>query len=135
MKKLFSIIIVALAIGLMLQGCGSQNEVVNNPQPVESVKVTTPENKVTKEMAYEGVNNYCHSEYDWSVAEDNPSMMYVEMGEETEKEYQVVFHSYTGTVVYFNVDKLTGTTKMVEYVPTLDIENEAGEINLLEYIN
>lgn len=33
-------------------------------------------------MAYEGVSNYCHSAYDWSMAEANPSMMYVEMGEE-----------------------------------------------------
>ncbi len=27
---------------------------------------------ITKEMAYEGVSNYCHSAYDWTVAEDNP---------------------------------------------------------------
>ena len=46
-------------------------------------------------MAYEGVYNYCHSTFDWSIAEDNPSIMYVEMGEEVESEYQVVFHSYT----------------------------------------
>lgn len=37
--------------------------------------------RVTAEMAYEGVNKYCHSEYDWSVAEENPSMMSVTMGE------------------------------------------------------
>ena len=26
----------------------------------------------TKDIAFEGVNNYCHKEYDWSVAKDNP---------------------------------------------------------------
>ncbi len=26
---------------------------------------------ITKETAFEGVNNYCHREYDWSVAKDN----------------------------------------------------------------
>ena len=26
-------------------------------------------------MAYEGVSNYCHSKYDWSIAEDNPDIM------------------------------------------------------------
>ena len=41
-------------------------------------------------MAYEGVNNYCHSTYDWSIAKENPSMMYVQMGEETDSAYQVV---------------------------------------------
>ena len=89
---------------------------------------------ITKEMAYEGVSNYCHSAYDWTVAEDNPDIMTLEMGEETDSAYQVVFHSYTGALVYFNVDKTSGSTKMVEYVPTLDIKNDAGTINLFDYI-
>ena len=25
-------------------------------------------------MAYEGVNNYCHSAYDWSVTKENSSI-------------------------------------------------------------
>ncbi len=89
--------------------------------------------KITAEMAYEGVNNYCHREYDWSVAEDNPDLMYLQMGEETETEYQVAFHSYTGAFVYFYVDKTSGTTKMVEKVPYLDVEEDAGTINLFDY--
>ena len=89
---------------------------------------------ITKEMAYEGVSNYCHSAYDWTVAEDNPDIMTLEMGEETDSAYQVVFRSYTGALVYFNVDKTSGSTKMVEYVPTLDIKNDAGTINLFDYI-
>jgi len=89
---------------------------------------------ITAEMAYEGVNNYCHNEYDWSIAEDNPSIMYVEMGEETESEFKVVFRSYTGAFMYFYVDKKNGSTRMVEYVPMLDIESEAGTIDLFDYI-
>ena len=89
---------------------------------------------ITKEMAYEGVSNYCHSAYDWTVAEDNPDIMTLEMGEETDSAYQVVFRSYTGALVYFNVDKTSGSTKMVEYVPTLDIHNDAGTINLFDYL-
>ena len=85
-------------------------------------------------MAYEGVSNYCHSAYDWTVAEDNPDIMALEMGEETDSAYQVVFRSYTGALVYFYVDKASGSTKMVEYVPTLDIQNDAGTINLFDYI-
>ena len=85
-------------------------------------------------MAYEGVNNYCHSSYDWSIAEENPSIMYVKMGEETESEYQVIFRSYTGAFVYFYVDKTTGTTRMVESVPNLDVEEEVGTIDLYDYI-
>ena len=92
-------------------------------------------NKVTKDMAYQGVYNYCHSTYDWSIAEDNPSIMYVEMGDETKSEYQVIFRSYTGAFVYFHVDKSTWITKLVEHVPTIDVENEAGTINIFDYLN
>ena len=91
--------------------------------------------KITAEMAYEGVNNYCHQEYDWSVAEDNPDMMYIQMGEETDSAYQVVFRSYTGALVYFYVDKTNGTTKMVEKVPDLGVEEESGTINLFDYLD
>ena len=94
----------------------------------------TSKNEITAEMAYEGVSNYCHSTYDWSVAEENPSIMYVEMGEETDSAYQVIFRSYTGALVNFYVDKVSGTTRMEEYVPTLDIKNDAGTINLFDYI-
>lgn len=89
---------------------------------------------ITPEMAYEGVNNYCHSEYDWSMAEDNPSLMSVTMGEETETEYQVIFRSYTGSFVHFYVDKASGNTRMVEVVPLMNIEEETGTINLFDYL-
>ena len=84
---------------------------------------------------FEGVNNYCHSAYCWSAAESNPSIMGVEMGEDTDSAYQVVFRSYTGAMVHFYVDKANGTTRMVESVPALHVEEEAGTINLLDYID
>ena len=86
-------------------------------------------------MAYEGVSNYCHSEYDWSIAEDNPSMMSVTMGEETETEYKVIFRSYTGALVNFYVDKSSGKTRMVESVPALDVDSVTGTIDLLDYLD
>lgn len=85
-------------------------------------------------MAYDGVSNYCHRAYYWSVAEDHPSIMTLEMGEETDSAYQVVFRSYTGALVYFYVDKSSGTTRMVEYVPALDVKEEAGTIDLFDYL-
>lgn len=90
---------------------------------------------ITAEMAYEGVSNYCHSQYDWSVAEDNPSMMSVTMGEETPTEYEVVFRSYTGALVHFYVDKTTGQTRLVESVPALGIDSVAGTIDLHDYMD
>ena len=99
-----------------------------------SKTASTESTTITAEMAYEGVNNYCHSEYDWSIAEDNPSIMNVTMGDETEFEYKVVFRSYTGAFVYFYVEKASGTTRMVEVVPMLNIEEETGTINLFDYL-
>ena len=71
----------------------------------------TQTSKITAEMAYEGVNNYCHSTYDWSIAKDNPSIMYISMGKETESEYEVVFRSYTGAFVYFMSKKQVAKPK------------------------
>ena len=96
--------------------------------------INTPKSKITAEMAYEGVSNYCHSTYDWNIAKDNPSIMYVEMGEETDSAYQVVFRSYTGAFINFYVDKASGTTRMEEYVPTLDVKSDAGTIDLFDYL-
>jgi hypothetical protein len=101
-----------------------------------SVKSTKePQGKITAEMAYEGVNNYCHSEYDWSIAKENPDIMYVQMGEETDSVYQVVFRSYTGAFVNFYVDKASGTTRMEEYVPALNVKSDAGTIDIFDYLD
>ena len=100
-----------------------------------SCGTNTTKSEITAEMAYEGVSNYCHSTYDWSIAKDNPDIMGVEMGEETDSAYQVVFRSYTGAFVTFYVDKASGTTRMEEYVPTLDVRNDAGTIELFDYID
>ena len=110
---------LVLTTFLLLCSCGS------NPTKSE----------ITAEMAYEGVSNYCHSTYDWSVAEENPSIMYVQMGEESDSAYQVVFRSYTGAFVNFYVNKKSGTTRMEEYVPSLHVKSEAGTINLFDYID
>ena len=90
--------------------------------------------RVTEKTAYEAVSNYCHETYDWSIAEDNPDIMYVTLGEGTEAEYQVIFRSYTGAFVYFYVDKASGNTRIVEHVPTLGIEEETGSINIFDYL-
>ena len=113
--------------------CSCNNNKVNDTQSTD-VQTEDTLRTITEEMAYEGVNNYCHKEYDWSVAKDNPDIMYVQMGEETDSAYQVVFRSYTGAFVHFYVNKTSGTTKMVEKVPSLNVEEEAGTINLFDYL-
>ncbi len=100
-----------------------------------SCKPNASGDAVTAAMAYEGVNNYCHSAYDWSVADENPSAMSVTMGDSTAAEYQVIFRSYTGALVYFHVDKASGKTRLVEHVPVLDVDSAAGTIDLFDYLD
>ena len=123
----FTFIFVALSL------CSCKNNKVNDTQSSD-VQSEDTLRTITEEMAFEGVNNYCHKEYDWSVAKDNPDIMYVQMGKETDSAYQVVFRSYTGAFVNFYVNKTSGTTRMEEYVPTLDIRNEAGSIDIFDYL-
>ena len=75
---------------------------------------------ITADMAREGVSNYCHSNYD--------------LGDETDSTFQVIFRSYTGSFTYFQVNKSGGRTKMTEYVPALNIEQDAGTIELLDWL-
>ena len=116
---------------LFLSSCHNNQACATLPSDAQTEDTLST---ITQEMAYEGVNNYCHKEYDWSVAKDNPDIMYVQMGEETDSTYQVVFRSYTGAFVHFYVDKTSGTTKMVEKVPSLNVEDDAGSINLFDYL-
>ena len=126
---LMNITLSIVLVTLLLCSCGSKG--TNGSQ-----------SEITADMAFEGVNNYCHKEYDWSIAKDNPDIMYVQMGEETDSAYQVVFRSYTGAFVHFYVNKTSGTTKMVEKVPNLNAEQDDGEhqssagtINLFDYLD
>ena len=112
------IVVYSLLMMLFCCSCGSDH----------------PARRVTEENAYEGVSNYCHSEYDWSPAENDSTTMYVAMGDETDAEYKVIFRSYTGAFVYFYVDKASGKARMVEHVPFLDIDNEVGTINIRDYL-
>ena len=39
-----------------------------------------------------------------------------------------------GALTCFYVDKKSGSTRMVEYVPGLDLRSEAGTLNLFDYL-
>ena len=125
------IVFIFVFVALFLCSCRNSKTDVAQSSDVQTEDTLRT---ITEDMAFEGVNNYCHKEYDWSVANDNPDIMYVQMGEETDSAYQVVFRSYTGAFVHFYVNKKSGITRMVEKVPNLNVEEDAGTINLFDYI-
>ena len=123
------ILILSLLLSAVLSGCEINKAVAEDMDASAGTR-----HDISEQMAYDGVYNYCHSMYDWSIARDNPDIMNLQMGEETESEYQVIFRSYTGAFVYFYVDKSSAETRMVECVPALGIEEEAGVIDLYDYL-
>lgn len=123
MKRRWDLFLTALVLSVALTGCGAKSAAA----PAENESAAAG---ITAEMALEGVDRYCRETYDWST----PSGMYVELGEETENEYQVKFRSYTGAFVYFYVDKTSGETRLVEAVPELNVEEDAGTIDLFDYL-
>ena len=135
MKKIFCLISIMMVSMLLLFACTTSNNVTENVNNIESTSNDANAiEKITKEMAYNGVNNYCHKNFDWDIAKENSDIMYVEMGEDTDTEYQVKFRSYTGSFTYFYVNKSDGKTRIVEYVPALDIREESGTINIFDYL-
>ena len=138
MKKLIItiiIIIIAVVIGAIVINYNKNNEQLNNSQNLENANTDASNDQITKDIAYEGVNNYCKSNYNVNGSTKESSGTYIQMGDETETEYKVIFRSYTGAFIYFYVAKLNGITKMVEYVPNLNIEREIGTINIFDYLN
>ena len=120
-------------------GSATQNTTTVTPTVTPAVAqsgtvVTVSDSALTREQAFQGVSNYCHKEYDWNPAENNPDLMDVTMGTETATECQVIFRSYTGSYTYFYVDKATGNTRMTQYVPSLNIEEDSGSFNIYNYL-
>ena len=153
MKKQICCIIAAVTVVTMLPGCGAKDTPADHsPAPAVVSTVTpestaapestvppestaAPEQTITEDMAYEGVNNYCHKMYDWSIAEELPDIMYVVRYDETDSEYVVMFRSYTGAHEYFYVDKTTGVTRMTFRDSGLNAEEDGGAINLWDYLD
>lgn len=157
MRKRLCCIIAALILAVLIPGCGAKDAAADHsPQPTAAStaapeRTSTPESpdvpetpaalepaapqpEITEEMAYAGVNNYCHITYDWSIAEEIPDMMYVVNWDETETEYVVMFRSYTGAYEYFYVDKASGVTRIVSYEPVQQKETDEGTINIWDYL-
>ena len=84
MKKLVLVFILVFVMSAAFQGCRTKNETGDSPHYTEeTLETEAPKNNISKEMAYDGVYNYCRSAYDWSIAENNPDLMYLKFGEET----------------------------------------------------
>ena len=141
MKRLFSIFTAALVLCALLCGCAPKNEGPDGAEPTEVLNTAAPEpenssapESVLLYMAYEGVSSYCRSVYGWGTDSEGSENCSLMIGEGTDTEHLLIFHSYTDSLVDFYVDKTTGLTRVVERVPALGIEEEAGTFDLFDYL-
>ena len=91
------------------------------------------ESAITGPMALKGVRNYCGSAYGLSTDDGQTADINLEIDDVTDSVYQLSYLSYTGAVVKFYVDRTTGLTRVTEYAPGLDVENDAGTFSILDY--
>ena len=78
MKKSVLVFILLLVMSAILSGCGIKNEIAGNTSASGDLDTNVSQNNISEQMAYDGVYNYCRSVYDWSIAEDNPDIMYLD---------------------------------------------------------
>lgn len=144
MKKLLSMIIAILALLPALWSCVPKNEgpdptlppePVNTEAPVStSVPETKAPGKLTMKTACRGVSIYCQIECGYRPTATGSKNGTLIIGDETDGEFLFIYRSYTGSRTKFFVDKATGSTRVVEYVPVLDTETEAGSFDLYDYL-
>ncbi len=114
-----AIVLLCLLLGILLTACGDR--------------------KITDEQAVSAVQKYCYAEMpdleDIVKAEEYPVYWKVESSDE--KEIVVVFRSYTGAQMRYYIDRVSGDTRVTEFVPGIMTEEApSGEtLNVRDYMD
>lgn len=97
------------------------------------------EGKLTDEQAVSAVRKYCFSTIPGleDMANSGESPVYWDISSSSENETVVVFRSYTGALVHYYIDRVSGDTYVTEFVPGIMQEEQlTGEsLNLWDYID
>ena len=95
------------------------------------------ERKLTDEQAVSAVRKYCFSTIPGleDMANSGESPVYWDVSSSSENETVVVFRSYTGALIHYYINRVTGDTYVTEFVPGIMHEEElTGEsLNLWDY--
>ncbi|MBR3296003.1 MAG: hypothetical protein IKI62_07125 [Clostridia bacterium] len=126
MRRIISLLLTILFIFTVLPGCSSRKDA---PESSPSVIPSESEDIIGKDKALEGIRNYCMITYGKSDAIDG-----INLEDDGDKEYILKYRSFTGAIVTFHVDRLTGNVKVTEYMPALGIESEAEPFLISDYI-
>ena len=106
MKRIISLLLTILFIFTVLPGCSSRKDA---PESSPSVIPSESEDIIGKDKALEGIRNYCMITYGKSDAIDG-----INLEDDGDKKFILKYRSFTGTIVTFHVDRLTGNVKVTE---------------------
>ena len=99
------------------------------------LKIFSRNNVDAGEAALIGVGNYLHERFNFVDWSNPPAPMYYSAKQSTDTEYVIDFRSYTSAHTYFYVNKQTGKTRMVDYMPGFILIGESSEtFNVYDYM-
>ena len=97
-----------------------------------------PDAPITEEQALSAVKNYCHiNNPDLSdIEKEGEYTVYWEIESEDDDEIVVIFRSYTGALIRYYIEPVSGDTYVTEYVPGITSEEQKTDeqFNIRNYV-
>lgn len=150
--KINSIAMLLMSVILAAVGCAATDtpgtEIIGGADGPTSIYLTQeagedavaeePDDLITEEQALSAIKEYCHiSNPDlMDIEKDGEYPLYWEIESEEESEIVVLFRSYTGALIRYHIDPVSGDTYVTEYVPGITLEEQRTDeqFNIRDYI-
>ena len=147
-----SIIMLIMAVILASAGCGAsdtpETAIVGGADEPTSIILSNEASKgldteesddlIAEEQALSAVKNYCSvNNPDLSdIESEGEYPVYWEIESKDENEIVVLFRSYTGALIRYHIDPVSGDTHVTEYVPGITPKDEKTDeqFNIRDYI-
>lgn len=115
-KKFIAVLLVYLFVCLI--GCKTNNR------------------KITDEIALSSIKNYCYMNFPDLKEIEEEHMVYWEVDSSSDEEVVILFRSYTGAIVKYYINKLSGETYVTETVKGISEEEKRTDevFNINDYI-
>ncbi len=90
---------------------------------------TPTDDRITEEQALEAIRDYCYAQNPdlEGIVEAGEYPVYWEAVSEDDTQIIILYRSYTGVLVRYYIDPVTGDTYVTEYVPGITDEEEQTE--------
>ncbi len=126
-----------MLITLVLSACGGESE-SGNAQSGNAQSGSAADDRISDDQALEAIKAYCHeSNPDLQRIEDEGEYpVYWEIESSSDEAIVVLFRSYTGCLVRYYIDPVSGDTYVTEFVEGITEEEQKTDeaFNVKDYI-